>query len=789
VSVVEAYRRHPALAHHDELLGPAGADLAAFCDEAGLGGLRSAAAEADKLVGADGIVYGAAASDDVRPWRLDPLPVVIGADEWDQLERGLRQRARLLSLIHSDVYGGQELLRSGDLPAAVVLGHGGYFRGCRNPGRLWTVAADLGRGPDGRWRVLADRNEAPSGIGYAMAARRVVSSVLGGLHRHSDLRRLRGFFHRMAATLLAASPNRTEEPQAVVLSAGVRAKTAFDEGFLATLLGFTLAEADDLVTRQGRVWLRAGDGLNPVEVVMRRIEGGQADPLEFDTESVVGVPGLAEAVRTGGLTLANPLGCGVLNSPALGACLPRLAERLLGETLELDGWPTWWCGEETSRAHVLANLDGLELVAVDGNGKPVDAAVDRRRAMVAARPEAWCARLPQELSTAPVVAENGLEPRRFVLRAFGLAGLDQADYSFLPGGFGRVAGSTEEAFVSSLGALAKDVWVPRADAERAAAPQQVELAARPAHHGPARVTPRVAGTLMAIGRFAERAQSKARLLKVADDLASDYALHPLSEGYAVLGVMLGAVEAVTSLSAGPDPSAFLRGALASEQPGGLRYDLLRLTANAQQVRDVMSADAWSVLARLLVSDTAERAARDLPGVLDDVLTALLAFSGIVAESMVRDASWAFLDAGARLERARQTLSLLQVTRGSGPVAERVAEAVLAACESGITHRRRAASGQGPASAAASELELLVDDAANPRSVAHQLRALAADLELAGDADTAERLRRGFVFERSDDIDAWLADRLAGLSRVEAAIARRHFSRQASRHATWSGEGS
>jgi uncharacterized circularly permuted ATP-grasp superfamily protein len=238
----------------DELIGPDGEvrpaqrDLAASLDLLGITGLLTRRAQARRFVEDDGVTYGVPTADpsvqaaSARRWAVDPLPLVIGADEWAGLETALAQRALLLDAVLADLYGQRALLRTGTVPAEVVLADPGFLRtadGIRPPaGRsLFLTATDLGRGPDGRWLVLGDRTQAPSGAGYAMENRRVVSRVLPGLYRGTRLARLREFFHLVRAGLQEAAPDTADAPRVVLLTPGAGAETAFDQAFLATLLG------------------------------------------------------------------------------------------------------------------------------------------------------------------------------------------------------------------------------------------------------------------------------------------------------------------------------------------------------------------------------------------------------------------------------------------------------------------------------------------------------------------------------------------------------------------------
>ncbi|SED39653.1 Uncharacterized conserved protein, circularly permuted ATPgrasp superfamily [Nocardioides exalbidus] len=754
-------------------------------DALGLPGLLAARAEARRLVDDDGIRYGPAGPDQSndepergRSWLIDPLPVVIGAGEWAGLEAAVRQRARLLQLLHDDLYGPRRLLAERVVPADVVLGHPGFVRAVDGIAhqRLVLTATDLARGAGGDWTVIADKTAAPAGAGYAMANRRVTSRVLGSVHRRASLARLRGFFDTMAQALGAAAPGDVDVPRVALLTPGTGSETSYDQAFLATLLGFPLVEGDDLHVRDGRVWIRSTGRREPVDVVVRRVDAEFCDPLELRGDSQLGLPGLVEATRRGAVRLANPLGSGVLENAGLAPYLPAIARRLLDEDLALPSAPTWWCGDPLGLSHVLAHLDRLvvkpiargPVVAARFGWELSAAERDDLRREVEARPWAWVGQEPVAMSTAPVVTRAGLAPGRFVLRTFGVARGD--DHHVMPGGLGRVNTSADSMLVSNAsGALAKDVWVLTdepsgvrgwAAPDPATQPALVRLQRRTA------VAPRVADNLFWVGRYAERAEGVARLLRVADDLAEDHAGRPGTPGADTTDVMVQAAVALTGIQAQPGQGSVdhLRAMVGRpHRVGTVAHATHRLVAAADNVRDQLSQDIWHVLSRLsrtLVAPTAGDAPLRLQ--LDTVLESLLAVAGVVHESMVRDQTWGFLDGGIRVERAQHTVALLRATLAveRPPVIDgQVTESVLEACESILTHRRRTASGEGPAWPIHSAISLLLVDVGNPRSVAFQVARLGEALRLADD---------DLLVHRADELGA----HLAGLDLVEVCAGDR-----------------
>lgn len=682
------------------------------------------------LVAADGITYtptGDAGRDvagaEPQPWRLDPLPLVVPEARWTPLAAALEQRSRLLAAVVADLAGERTLLHRGLLPAELVLAHHGHLPGAHAsdaPGRLLLHAVDLARTTDGEVLALSDRTQAPSGLGYALADRRVLARALPEHLADVGPRPLGGFQRALAVALREVAPAAVEHPLVVVLSPGSQSETAFDQASLAAALGVPLVQSADLVVRRGRLWLRSLGELEQVDVVLRRVDADYADPLDLRRGSHLGVTGLAEAVRRGGVRVVNGLGATVGENPALPAFLPALCRALLGEELTLASVPTWWCGEPAARSHVLARADELVVhdlaagTAATPRTMTAAARADWARD-VAARPWCWAGRLLVEPATAPALDDDGRVVQAWVgLRTFTLD--TPGGPTAMPGALGRVLTPDPAGGLPRSGA-AKDVWVrPAAAADLPAAPVLVRPGERgvavadPGPRAPRRAAPvpvasaRVLADLHWLGRYAERAEGLARGLLAVDDRG--WAEHPA--GRAVL----------TALA--PDAGrAGLRARLVDPGvPGSVARSVAAAQGAARAVRDQLSGDTWAVLAGV---DAALGGARARPATwragAEAVVSGLLALSGLVAENMVRDPGWLLLDVGRRLERAQQVTALLAGTlTTAGPDEAGVVETVLVATESVVTHRRR---GRGRAGAGTA-LDLLLLDPTNPRGVTHQL---------------------------------------------------------------------
>jgi uncharacterized circularly permuted ATP-grasp superfamily protein/uncharacterized alpha-E superfamily protein len=773
---------HPLPAVHDEMVDGQGelreqwGHVGRVLDGLGHHELTRRRAEAARLLANDGVTYhvSAGAPGTGQRWELDPVPVLMSSEQWADIERGVIQRADLLNLVLADLYGPRELLRRRLVPPELVFDHPGFLRECdqiRIPGsqQLFACAADLACDATGSYWVLSDRTQAPSGAGYALENRVVVSRVFPSMHRDAQVHRLAPFFRTLRSALQAAAPPAATEPRIVVLTPGSWSETAFEHAFLASYLGYPLVEGADLTVRDGRVWMRSLGRLEPVDVILRRVDSSYCDPLELHSESRLGVPGLVEACRLGSVSVVNTLGSAVLENPGLLPLLPRLCEHLLGEPLLLPSVPTWWCGERDGRRYVLEHLDRLVVksIAREPGAHTVlgwDLSAAQRtelRRRIEVRPHSWVGQDRLDLGTVPALTEDGLVPCRAALRAFLVA--RHESYVAMPGGLARIApesastsggsGAFGTAFLGAFRAngtrtLSKDIWVLASEPEDLAGfwlqpstPVVLERA----------MSARAAENLFWLGRYAERAEAVVRLLRVVGDRRNDFPDGVNPAGSACLRSLLAALTEVTGTapgSASGDPGStdvdneLLALMTDSKRPGTLAFAARCLRDAAYPVRDQLSADTWLVIGTL-ERELLEPAGSDsvgavlAPGTLPRVLASLLSLSGLAGDNMVRDHGWWFMDAGRRLERGIQICALL---RSTVTVAHDTAtdslllESVLTAAESIITYRRRYRShAQLP-----TLLDLLLLDPGNPRSVGYQIDRLGEDVAAVARRDSAGR---------------------------------------------------
>ena len=676
-----------------------------------------------------------------RPWPLDPVPLVMEPGEWKRIEAAIIQRAMLFNAILADLYGPQELLRERGLPPELVFPNPAFLRPCwgiEPAGGIFLhmYSADLARSPDGQWWVLSDRTQTPSGAGYALENRLVSTRVLPDVFGNSHVRRLANFFQAYRDALQRLVPAQRENPRIVLLTPGPYNETYFEHAFLARYLGYTLVEGGDLTVRDSRVFLKTLGGLLPVDVIVRRQDDQFCDPLELRGDSMLGVAGLVQAVRSGHVAIANALGSGLAESPAYAAFLPGLCKLLLGEDLKIPTVATWWCGQEGPLEYVVDHLDSLVIKPTfpGARSEPIFGAnlsADEKKKLlsrVRSMPERFVAQERVALSTVPLWGEKALESRHLVTRVYAVPA--NGSYVVMPGGLTRISSSLESMVVSmQSGGGSKDTWV----LGEAPAPHFTLL--RPAKH-PLEVSratfdlpSRVADNLFWLGRYTERVESIVRVTRAL--------LARFQEGDAVRTAGLNAgLEILSALGYLPEHDSAererIRGAEGDvltmiydpSTPNGLASSIHQVRSVAWLLRDRISVDAWLILNQLdqqFSSGAPAEAFRvsTAQDRLNHVIFTLSAFSGLAMESMTRGDGWRFLDIGRRLERALQMTGLLRHGLRADAPSVGILEAILEMADSSITYRSRYLTSLQTDLV----LDLLLVDEANPRSIAFQLARL------------------------------------------------------------------
>lgn len=706
----------------------------------GDGGVAEAARRVDRAFEDEGITSILPGADRLA-WRCDPIPLPLLADEFAELAQGLAQRATLLAALLDDLYGRQSLLSEGVLPTALIYPNPGFLRACRASagGPAWTqrmefYAADLIRGPNGQWMVLADRTAGAAGIAIARENRRVLARVMPETFRGTQIRALRPFFETWQDALQRLAPHRAN-PSIALLTPGTGSPQWFEHMFLSRELSCALVEGGDLTVRGGLVFLKTLKGLQQVDVLLRRLDARMIDPLELDAGSLIGVPGLMDAARGGAVRITNDPGAGLTEAPALAEWLPALSLRLLGERLRLPSLPTMWLGN--ARARELVRQDPTRWLirsATDGAApaRVMGALSAPDRAALLARIEtdgtAYAASAAIAPSVAPSAGEVGLVPKPIVLRMFLVH--DGQGWRVMEGGLARVIeGDDPLAGALPHAGLSKDVWVLNDDRAEIVGPAVLPGSKLAIRRTTGELPSRVADNLFWLGRYIERLENAARLVRATLNRLSRG--HPLPRELVELECLMECLAHARLVS--PEMRGTVHGTaaltealLATAREGGTIAELFATVARMTELaRDRLTGDMYATFTHALRQAHADavRARRSLDQ-LAHAMVSILRFSatvaGVAAENMVRGGGWLFLDLGRRVERAQAVAAQVATALDQPPSRiEAGLRLVLELCDSVITYRSRYLTMLQPAPV----LDLVLADEGNPRGLAFQLEAM------------------------------------------------------------------
>ena len=430
-------------------------------------------AEAEALFRRIGItfaVYGEGGDPD-RLIPFDMFPRVFTQTEWRRLERGIKQRARALNAFLLDVYGRAEIVRAGKIPARMVFQNEAYERavtGFTPPRGIYShiVGIDIVRtGPDDFF-VLEDNCRTPSGVSYMLENREIMMRMFPQLFRENRIEPVDGYSAALRRTLASVAPAKCErEPTIAILTPGHYNSAYYEHSFLADLMGVELVEGADLFVEGGFVWMRTTEGPKKLDVIYRRIDDAFLDPLCFRPDSMLGIPGLMDVYRSGGVSICSAPGAGVADDKAVYTFVPEMVRFYLGEEPLLQNVPTWQCAKADELKYVLENLAELVVKEVHGSGgygmlvgpKSTREQIEAFRLKIKADPENYIAQPTLALSTTPTFVEEGIAPRHVDLRPYCLVG---EKIELVPGGLTRVALKDGSLVVnSSQGGGVKDTWV------------------------------------------------------------------------------------------------------------------------------------------------------------------------------------------------------------------------------------------------------------------------------------------------------------------------------------------
>ena len=620
-----------------------------------------------------------------RTWDLNIVPFLIHQKEWQTIEKGIIQRAEILNLILKDIYGKRELIKNGIIPHEVVFAHRGFLRQCdqiqyNTKKHLLIHSADLSRGPDGRMWVVNDRTQAPSGMGYALENRAAINRILPDIHNNINVKQSTGFFQDYNQMLLKSGPSNVSNPNIVILTPGPHNETYFEHTYMSSFLGYPLVQGNDLVVRNGKVWMKSLKELKQVHVILRRVDDVYMDPLELREDSYLGIAGLVDVIRKQNVTVVNPIGSGVLENSGLIPFMNTISKYFLDEDLILPQIASWWCGQNKERNHVLENLSNFIVKRIDRSNRESiyfceflnESELSKLRREIRSTPYSFVAQEKILFSTAPDFVNGKLEPRKVVSRTFAIAKDDT--YSVMPGGLVRVAAERENLRVSNQrGGVSKDFWVVTDEPEQiiqnyswGTTPQNKKISDindLPSH---------TAENLFWSGRYLGRALITSRLLRMSLNRMNNLKYSNNKKETESLNYIFEAITTITHTLPGfvgkgketvfANPLKELNSLVFDEKRmGSLAQTLMSFTNSYYSLRNLWSKDMWRVFDGIKklwnrYDKTKEYSATILVKLLDNIITRLIAFMGLIEESILVDQGLLLYFIGLQMEQASLTIA-------------------------------------------------------------------------------------------------------------------------------------
>lgn len=650
--------------------------------------LKDKQSDIDWLLAENGVTYNVYNDPNGlnRPWNLNIIPFVINQDEWKTLEEGLKQRAEILNLVLKDIYGKRELIKNGIVPPEIIFGHRGFLRNCdqiqyKTTKALLIHAADFARGPDGRLWVVNDRAEAPSGMGYALENRSSTSRILPELFKDINVKQPFNFFKDFNQLLIDSAPNNKENPTIIILTPGPHNETYFEHAYLSSFLGYPLLKGNDLVVRDNKVWIKTLKTLVQVDVILRRVDDAFVDPLELRGDSYLGVAGLLDVVRQQNVTIVNPVGSGVLENPGLIPFMNSISNYFLKEDLKLPQIASWWCGQKKERDFVLENLKRFVVKPIDLTNRESihfceflnKEELEELKAEILAKPYRFVAQEKIYFSTAPNFTNGYLEPRKVMCRTFSVAKGDS--YSVMPGGLSRVAGERENVRVSNQrGGTSKDFWVTKTnDVEEEKNTQRYNWSHSSSHTmvGIDNLPSNTAENLFWSGRYLARTLVTARYIRMILNQMNGTKFTNRESDTQALHVLFQSVTHITSIFPGftgknkekafENPLKEIATVLFDKTTvGSVAHSISSFNNSYYSLRNLWSRDMWRVFDSLQKSwnnfdPENKHNSQKIIKLLDSIITKLIAFMGLIEESILVDQGLLLYFIGLQIELATMNI--------------------------------------------------------------------------------------------------------------------------------------
>ncbi|WP_366186859.1 circularly permuted type 2 ATP-grasp protein [Flavobacterium ovatum] len=630
----------------------------------------------------------------VRPWKLDPIPFIIHQSEWATIEKGLIQRANLLDLIYKDIYGEQLLIKNNIIPAELVYDNTGFLRPCfdvnqKDYHQLTILACDIARGPDGKMWLLDNRVQSPSGTGYALENRIVMANVFPKLNKNIHRSKLGPYFNELQKTVGKFGTN-SDNPNVVFLSPGEGNETYFEHVYLSSYLGYTLVEGSDLLVREGYVWLKTIDQLERVDVIIKRVDDLWCDPLELNSNSLLGIPGLLQVMRLGNVTVINPPGIAVLENHGLMAFIQNACKFLLKEPLIMNSTATWWCGQTKELNYVLNNLPKLIIKKTNRNlgvksiyGRKLnEEELKELKITILKNPKEFVAQEEVSLSTTPSLIDGEIVPRLAVIRAFLIS--DGKNYKVMQGGLTRSSVIEDKFQISNqFGGISKDTWIITDNLkeqleEEEQKEQIIEIKKSNQVSRSTALTSRNAENLFWVGRLSERTMVLTGFLKIIFSRLNENVSNHGKKQPEFLIVLLKALTHLTQSYPGfvgedgvedetvfEKPLAELISLIKDpEKEGSVAYNVQSLLYSINHISEKWNHDTKRIISLIedsltgLKESNANNLSRTTHG-LDKLYIRMMAFYGNTYETLPRENGFFLFEAGKNIERFLSLISVIQ----------------------------------------------------------------------------------------------------------------------------------
>jgi uncharacterized circularly permuted ATP-grasp superfamily protein/uncharacterized alpha-E superfamily protein len=618
-----------------------------------------------------------------RRWNLDPIPLVLTSTEWEEISKGLKQRAKLLNLIFKDLYTEQRLIKEGIVPAEIIFAHKSFIPEVFNFENkdyysMRFYATDISRGPDGKFWVINDRTQSPSGLGYAIENRLTMNSISNDLYPNIEILKMAKFIEGFKDMLKSLSSSNHENPLIALLTPGPLNETYFEHSYISSFLDLTLVQGEDLLVKNNQLWLKNLNGLRKVDTLIRRVDSQYCDPLELKNNSQLGVAGLVNVIRKDNLSMINPIGVGILENIGLNPFMKNIAKFLLNEELILPQIATWWCGQEKELDFVLENIKNLIIKKIDRtdnievyfanklNNEELKNLIEK----IQNNPHYYVGQEIIDFSTTPSFTKGKVEPRNTVIRAFSY--LHQEKYHVMPGGLIRVSPSKDSLVVSNQkGGTSKDLWILGKDDDfsgnsifknRSFIDSRLE-----------NISTKRAENLFWLGRYLTRSITTARMIRFNlksmlnlnryDDHTNskqtnkilNNALTHLTMSYP------GFLDAKTATLPIKEIISLIRD---KNRAGTLSFSITMLSDLNASVKNLLTMEAWRIYEKMQ-KEWNSYSKKDIStnkehiNELDKLLIYLMAYKELIDESIFKEQGLILFDIGSKIEVSQLLISKLR----------------------------------------------------------------------------------------------------------------------------------